>query len=583
MHKLNSISLRQLLTIPYVLLLIFCAVVIGLLSYLAGRDAVDSLANAVLSETTNRIAQTVDRHISGSEAVLETAFPSGIAAPENIEDDIDMLRTRLWLATSIHRGLNNYAYYGNRDGQFIGLYRHSENDAELRLRLDGSSPRSIFHYAGIDGPLHDPETETRIFEPVERPWYQAGRSTPRQVWTDIYIDFKTAELVGTRAQRIYDKTGKFAGVVATDVPLQQLDAFLDTLQIADNGFAFIVEPDGNLIATSRGPHIRLDGNNKNIRLNAADSADPLVAATYETVRRFNGQYDPALGPAISSFRSEDGAVVQTGYARLKDKAGLDWIVAIAVPRSSYMHQMISSVHRTILLSLLACALFGLVGYFVLNIISRDLHLLTVAARDLGDGKSDSNIPTHRNDEVGELARSFQRLRQKLMTDRLTGIANREAAARKIEERIVRHRRRIDTRPFAILFIDLNGFKDINDKVGHEMGDRVLREVSLRIKNSVKVEDLPARYGGDEFIVVLDSVENRQDALAVRHKLQRVLSFPLRSMHGMGHAAQTLRVGAAIGMAICPDDGHDLDTLLRIADTDMYHQKHPSAVSPWLVS
>lgn len=583
MHKLNSISLRQLLTIPYVLLLIFCAVVIGLLSYLAGRDAVDALANTVLSETTNRIAQTVDRHISGSGAVLETAFPSGATAPENIKDDIEMLRTRLWLATSIHRGLNNYAYYGNRDGQFIGLYRHTENDAELRLRLDGISPRSIFHYAGIDGPLHDPDTETRIFEPEERPWYRAGRSRPGQVWTDIYIDFKTAELVGTRAQRIYDTDGKFAGVVATDVPLQQLDAFLDTLQIADHGFAFIVEPDGNLIATSRGPHIRLDGNSENIRLNAADSADPLVAATYETVRQFNGQYDPALGPAISSFRSEDGAVVQTGFARLRDKAGLDWIVAVAVPRSSYMHQLTSSVHRTILLSLLACALFGLVGYLVLNIISRDLHLLAVAARDLGDGKSDSSIPTHRNDEVGELARSFARLRQKLMTDRLTGIANREAAARKIEDRIVSHRRRIDTRPFAILFIDLNGFKNINDKVGHEMGDRVLREVSMRIKGCVQNEDLPARYGGDEFIVVLDSVENRQDALAVRHKLQRVLSFHLRSMHGMGDAAQSLRVGAAIGVAICPDDGHDLDTLIRLADADMYLQKQPTAVSPWLVS
>jgi hypothetical protein len=64
-------------------------------------------------------------------------FPGGIAAPARIDDDFDNLRTRFWLATSVHRDPNNYAYYGDRNGEFFGLWRHSETDAELRVRRAG--------------------------------------------------------------------------------------------------------------------------------------------------------------------------------------------------------------------------------------------------------------------------------------------------------------------------------------------------------------------------------------------------------------------------------------------------------------
>ena len=583
MHRLYGISLRQLLTLPYVVLLIVCTMIIGLLSYLAGRDAVDSLSNKVLVETVSRIAQTVDKHIAGSEAVLETAFPSGVAAPATINNDVDTLRNRLWLATSIHRDLNNYAYYGNEKGQFIGLYRHTENEAELRLRLDDSVTRSIYRYSGIDGDLLAPENETRWFEPRERPWYETGKNAHGQTWTRIYIDFKTMELVATRTQRINDDLGKFAGVVATDVSLHQLDEFLDGIKLSGKGFAFIVEPDGNLIATSIGPHIRQDANNNNVRLNASNSSDPLIRATYETVKQVKQQSGQAFEPSIGSFKTEGGSIVQTGYVSLHNDAGLDWIVAVAVPRSDYMHQITSNVHRTAFFAILACASFGLVGYAVLHIISRDLSLLAGAARDLGDGIIDSRIPIHRTDEIGDLARSFQSLRKKLMTDQLTGIANREAVVRKIEDRIVNHRRRYDARPFAILFIDLNGFKKINDQIGHDMGDRVLQEIGHRLKASLRSDDLAARYGGDEFVVVLDWVNNYQDALSVRRKLTRALSFPLKSLKVLDEVAHSLRITAAIGMALCPDDGNDLETLLSVADADMYDDKKPAKIIPWVVS
>ena len=170
MKLLSRLPLRALLTLPYVALVLGTAIVIGVLSYAAGRDAVDNLSGQLLTETVHRIEQAVENHVSGSGAVLEVAFPKGIPAPESISAELPALRERFWLATSVHRDPNNYAYYGDAQGRFIGLWRSSESDAELRLRPTGAGPRSLYHYSGILGELGAPETEQRIFEPRERPW-----------------------------------------------------------------------------------------------------------------------------------------------------------------------------------------------------------------------------------------------------------------------------------------------------------------------------------------------------------------------------------------------------------------------------
>ncbi len=573
MIGLSGATLRQMLTIPYVVLVLIAATVIGLLSYLAGQNAVNTLSNYVLSETVSRIAQAVDKHIAGSEAVLETAFPKDIPSPTSVTEDLEALRTRLWLATSIHRNPNNYAYYGDKNGQFIGLYRFSESEAELRLRTDGESPRSIYRFSRIYGELGKPVVEQRIFEPRDRPWYKAGEGTSNQTWTAIYIDFKTQQLVSTRARRVNNALGEFKGVVATDVSLELLNDFLKSLTLTPNGFAFIVEPDGNLVATSRGPHIRI-GVEDNTRFNAADSADPLIAATFQSLKDLSVQDGSLVKPVADSFEGPNGEIVQTGHFRIRDAAGLDWTIVVAVPRDDFMHSVTQNVKRTAWLALAVCALIVLLGLVVLNTISRDLRRLATAAKALGEGIVYPGIPVGRNDEIGELAKSFAAMQQRLLTDRLTGIPNREAVIRRIEDRIIQHRRRRDSQPFAVMFVDLNGFKAINDRYGHEVGDQVLVEISQRLVANLRSEDLAARYGGDEFIVILNEVSSRKDAMAARDKLETVLMKPLQTLEKLVRAdIPRPNAGAAIGLAMCPEDGNDLDTLLKQADQNMYQRKH----------
>jgi diguanylate cyclase (GGDEF)-like protein len=119
---------------------------------------------------------------------------------------------------------------------------------------------------------------------------------------------------------------------------------------------------------------------------------------------------------------------------------------------------------------------------------------------------------------------------------------------------------------AILSIDLNGFKTINDCFGHPTGDRVLVVVAKRLANALRHEDVVARFGGDEFVVLLKNMQSREEAAAVLEKLKEVISAPIELDE------HKLEVGASIGLAVAPSDGFTVESLLAHADKQMYAAK-----------
>ena len=149
-------------------------------------------------------------------------------------------------------------------------------------------------------------------------------------------------------------------------------------------------------------------------------------------------------------------------------------------------------------------------------------------------------------------------------DALTDLPNRNLLQDRIQQAISQERRRNEQG--AVLFIDLDQFKTINDSLGHDFGDLLLQAVAQRLVSSLRSEDTVARQGGDEFIVVLPNITNAQDAGEVAQKLLDALML---HYHIKG---KELHVSASIGIAIFPDDGEDGDTLLKNSDTAMYHAK-----------
>jgi diguanylate cyclase (GGDEF)-like protein len=179
-----------------------------------------------------------------------------------------------------------------------------------------------------------------------------------------------------------------------------------------------------------------------------------------------------------------------------------------------------------------------------------------------DGRAVSLMGVAMN--ITERKAAEQRIAHMAQHDALTGLPNRLLLKDRISQAVLKGMR--SRSKVAVLFIDLDRFKNINDSLGHESGDQLLQTVAKRIKTCLREGDTVSRLGGDEFVIVLPEINGSHDVSVVAAKVLEVLSQPY---HLQG---QDLHVSASIGTALFPEDGEDAETLMRNADAAMYHAK-----------
>ena len=167
-------------------------------------------------------------------------------------------------------------------------------------------------------------------------------------------------------------------------------------------------------------------------------------------------------------------------------------------------------------------------------------------------------------DVTERKRAEEELAHLAHHDALTGVANRAMLSEQVERELAVARRRGSR--LAVVFIDLDYFKHINDTYGHETGDVVLKELASRLAHSVRAIDIVGRLGGDEFVVVLSEVSDTRDVIALTDKLRLECGRPL---HFNGHE---VRLAVSMGVSLFPEDARDFRTLLRFADSALYQAK-----------
>ncbi|KQY11760.1 response regulator receiver protein [Massilia sp. Root133] len=187
-------------------------------------------------------------------------------------------------------------------------------------------------------------------------------------------------------------------------------------------------------------------------------------------------------------------------------------------------------------------------------------------------------------DISERKRAEEQIRRLAYCDSLTGIPNRQAFLEMLEREL--QRSKIGNKKFAVLFMDLDAFKRINDTLGHNVGDQLLKQVSDRLRETIRPNDLMsrgdlvpradtpnsagtnlARLGGDEFTILIPDLERVEHALNVAHRVKDAMRRPF-VIEG-----NEIFVTASIGISLFPEDGDDCTSLLKYADTAMYHAKN----------
>ena len=187
---------------------------------------------------------------------------------------------------------------------------------------------------------------------------------------------------------------------------------------------------------------------------------------------------------------------------------------------------------------------------------------TIVAVSGADGQADRYVSVTR--DITDQRRNEHRIHRLAYFDNLTGLPNRELFYDRFDHAIERAQRH-DAK-LALLFLDLDRFKNVNDSLGHPVGDQLLKAVSERLQHLVRSEDTIARLGGDEFTILLESADSDQAIASVAEKVVESLSKPFAISEHMLH------IGTSVGISRFPDDGIDVTTLIKHADTAMYQAK-----------
>jgi diguanylate cyclase (GGDEF)-like protein/PAS domain S-box-containing protein len=168
------------------------------------------------------------------------------------------------------------------------------------------------------------------------------------------------------------------------------------------------------------------------------------------------------------------------------------------------------------------------------------------------------------EDISEFKRMEEELKHQVRHDQLTGLPNRRLLLERLSFELAQAQR--TPKEMALLYVDLDRFKGINDSLGHHTGDRLLEEVAGRLKSCIRESDIAARVGGDEFIIVLTNITLTEDAAQVAEKilLHLCLPFPISS--------HEFSISASIGISVYPLDGEQAEVLLKHADMAMYYAK-----------
>ncbi|WP_278956188.1 diguanylate cyclase domain-containing protein [Aquipseudomonas alcaligenes] len=259
------------------------------------------------------------------------------------------------------------------------------------------------------------------------------------------------------------------------------------------------------------------------------------------------------------------------------------VLGLAQPEEYVLKESSRLGERIIQVVIFASLLAVLIATIASRALTSSLKRINLAVQQFARERKSAPLPVQRQDELGQLARSFVQMQEEIVEhleelsrsrnalehlarhDPLTGLPNRRVFFERLEHALAAARR--SAKPLAVLFVDLDHFKQLNDSLGHSIGDRVLQSVANLLRSATRESDTVARLGGDEFVILIEQLDDPGRVVAVLHKLHERFQLPMLLD---GHE---VKVQASMGVSLFPRDGDDIESLVQQADRAMYVAKN----------
>ncbi|MDB9494076.1 cyclic nucleotide-binding domain-containing protein [Spirulina major CS-329] len=409
------LSIRRTLPILIVTPILVTIVLSGFLSYVNSRKAVETLALKISQGTTDSIKEylraVMDKPQSALKASTAALNPDQFQTP-------DAIIQRLWDVTNQPNLVDNL-YVGQSNGHFLGIFPWSDGSPSLEIRSEETAPQlTVYRLNGAGEPTD--LLETRIYDPRERPWYQAALALePGQTgWSEVYPYAATAELGITAIAPLYDQNRSLYAVFAIDVSLSDIQGFLQTLDISPAGEAFVMDRDGQIIATSTEQSTALETGDDPERVLALELDNPNHANLMSQLQAHlegdwsnaeTAEYFPLMVDGVKQF---------VGIVPFQDEQGLDWLMVVAIPETDFQDIILANTRSTVLIGSIIAVFAIALGLVVARWLVVPIERLNNAALSIENNTFQSftlDAIAKRQDELGTLSQVFQRMGQVIMS------------------------------------------------------------------------------------------------------------------------------------------------------------------------
>ncbi|MEM9808323.1 MAG: ATP-binding protein [Cyanobacteria bacterium P01_D01_bin.56] len=416
----TRIPLRSILTVPFVIQIFLIVGLVGSLSYRNGQKAVNNLANQLIAKTDRLVEKHLDSFLSAPQkldAIASDAVKTGLLDLR----DFDAAGRYFWYQSQAFNV--SWAGYALPTGELVGAGAIFEDQgvtiAELSQRTDGQ----LYNYKTDSDGNRQEVVDATDYDPLSYDWYLTAVREKQATWSPIHIEAEFGDYVtATAVHPVYDNNDQLLGVLAVDHLLSDINNFLDQLNISPSGKVFIIERNGQMVASSSTEKIYTLSDGQADRLIASRSPDPLIQATAQHLQQQFGDLGTIQGHQSLQFEV-DGERQFVGVTPWQDEYGLDWLLVGVVPESDFASEIYASTRLTILLCVVA--LFVATGLGILTsrwITQPILNLsqasagLAKAARDRFTGEENYQpISGGGIDELNTLAESFNQMADQLRT------------------------------------------------------------------------------------------------------------------------------------------------------------------------
>jgi len=507
--------------------LLVCVQVATVLIVMVGtRDkATDRLVESShenLEQLTEMVVDEIGEFLAPSKVAIDVT--QQLVADSELNPDNNEALVRYFLAQLGAAPTIDSMALGRANGTFVGVKRLPDvfQSRTIRYGSEGKTVRidqyslKLKYLRGWFDPQDD-------FDPRARPWYQLGHQSSSLAWTDAYVFHSSGNAGITAVQTLQRSGGKVFGILGVDVDITALSDFIAKIPAAQKGTAAMVDRGGNVIAFS--DLARLKEVTDQTRLPALDEVGALpIRRLYKS--HLDGIAARGKKPAaqdIQAAPSKEAVVPVQQFMRFshdgQDFIGvvrevsvfgdeLDWQLIAQTPVAGVAAQIKDLFEDQILTLVLVVVVPGLIAVIAIFGLTEPIYRL------------------HRDATV----------------DKLTGVLNRPEFERRLDG-VSKHRREKESdHHVALVALDLDGFKGVNDRYGHGAGDAVLQQFAERLRKELRQDDLIGRMGGDEFMVAM-RLERRADIAMVVERLRKsATEMPFRFNGGSHH------VGATAGVA-----------------------------------